>query len=97
MGMKYIIESLRVYSLILMYMKNRIRETRGLKKSEMTFEILCNNEDCFSSIIKFKNQIYHYNLKNQTKSRGVKGAELCENDSMSVAFDKIKYFSAFLN
>jgi len=64
-GRKYRIESLRVYSLILIYTKYRTRETNGLKKSEMTFEILCNNEDCFSSIIKFKNQIYHYNLKNQ--------------------------------
>jgi len=48
-----------------MYTKKMIRETNGLKKSEMTFEILCSNEDCFSSIIRFKNQIYHYHLKKQ--------------------------------
>lgn len=76
-------------------MKKIIRETRGLKKSEMTFEILCSNEDCFSSIINFKNQIYHYNLKKQTENRGVKGAELCENGSMSVTFNMMKYFQLF--
>lgn len=64
-GRKYSIESLKVYSLTLMYTKKMIRETNGLKKSEMTFEILCSNEDCFSSIIRFKNQIYHYHLKKQ--------------------------------
>lgn len=66
-----------------------IRETRGLKKSEMTFEILCSNEDCFSSIIKFKNQIYHYNLKKQTKRRGGEYGGLYESDSISVVCDKV--------
>lgn len=72
-----------------------ISETRGLKKSEMTFEILCSNEDCFSSIIKFKNQIYHYNLKKQTKSRGRKGVKLYENNSISVLCDEVKLFFSY--
>jgi len=66
-GIKYSMESLREYSLILIYTKNRIRDTRGLKKSEMTLEILCSNEDFFPSIIRFNDQIYHYNLKKQLR------------------------------
>jgi hypothetical protein len=59
-----------------------IRETNGLKKSEMTFEILCTNEGCFSSIIKFKDQIYHYNLKKQEGHAGGNGWVNLENNSV---------------
>lgn len=40
------------------------KETRGLKKSEIIFEMLCMNEGCFSSIISLKSK-YKTKLKKQ--------------------------------
>lgn len=48
---------MREDSLTLIQIKNIINEVRGLKKSEMTFDILSSVGDGVSSIFRFKHQI----------------------------------------
>jgi len=56
-GRKLRSDSLREDSLTLIQIKNIINEVRGLKKSEMTFDILSSVGDGVSSIFRFKHQI----------------------------------------